>query len=221
MAKPPFESCWHRIKRAKAHREAIAKMWKDVAKEDYYNVGLGMDDGGTGAIWVTPTYGKALPDVFALQIGEILYHLRAALDACIYEAAILETGKNPPPDENRLEFPMCRSNSEYAKKAAFMLRSLAKGRRAIVESVQPYNVPRIAPELMVFNFNRTLGILNDWARKDRHRRLHVVGSWASNANPKVRCPPERTLRTSRYIARDSWKTRTKSPDFDSMASKQV
>lgn len=46
---------------------------------------------------------------------------------------------------------------------------------------------------MVFNFNRTLGILYDWTRFDRHRKFHVVGSWASKANPAVRCPVGATL----------------------------
>jgi hypothetical protein len=68
------------------------------------------------------------------------------------------------------------------------MRPLTKKRRDIIESVQPYNAPALAEEYRVFNFNRTLAILNDWARKDRHRKLHIVGSWASNANPKVRLP---------------------------------
>jgi hypothetical protein len=30
--------------------------------------------------------------------------------------------------------------------------------------------------------------LNDWAKKDRHRRLHVVGSYVVKANPQLRLP---------------------------------
>jgi hypothetical protein len=41
---------------------------------------------------------------------------------------------------------------------------------------------------MVFNFNRAIEILGDWARKDRHRRLHVVGSWVVSASPRLILP---------------------------------
>jgi len=187
----PFETCLRRIGRAEAHRDTIRKSWGRTVKKSLYSVGVGVDDAGTGigAIWVKPTYGGALPDTFALELGEMLYQLRAALDACIYEAAILESGKNPPPDENKLEFPICRTTTEFRRKATFMLGPLAQKRRDFIESVQPYNVPEtLPPELLVMNVNRCLGILNDWSRKDRHRRLHVLGSWASGANPKVHLP---------------------------------
>jgi hypothetical protein len=36
---------------------------------------------------------------------------------------------------------------------------LAKERRDIIESVQPYNIPELAPEEMAVSINRNLGIL--------------------------------------------------------------
>ncbi len=181
-----FEGCRQRIRRAKAHREAIAKLWNDNATtENFYNVRVCMNDDGTGSIRLDPIYGWKFINTVSLQLGEMLYQLRAALDSCIYGAVIRETGQNPPPDENKLEFPICEKRSDYS---AFKRAPLAQKRRDIIERVQPYNVPDIAPEYMAFNFNRALGILNDWARKDRHRKLHFVGSWASNASPMIRCP---------------------------------
>jgi hypothetical protein len=190
-----FEDCRQRIGRAEAHREALAKAWNHAAKEDLYSVIVRMEDDGAGAIFLNPTYGPDFTNSISLQLGEMLYQLRAALDRCIYQARIAESHRNPPPNEQYLEFPICFSDSaEFGKKAASMLGPLAEKRRAIVESVQPYNIPKdIEPQLMVFNFNRTLGILHNWARFDRHRKLHVVGSWVSNANPAVRCPDGTTL----------------------------
>jgi len=117
----------------------------------------------------------------------MLHQLRSALDSCVYAAAIVETGLDPPPKEKHLEFPICDGPDEF-KKASWKIAPLTKKRRDIIESVQPYNAPDLKPELRVFNANRTLAILNDWARKDRHRQLRVVGSWASSANPKIRLP---------------------------------
>jgi hypothetical protein len=38
----------------------------------------------------------------SIEFGEMFYQLRAALDACVYESACLETGQTPPPDEAKL-----------------------------------------------------------------------------------------------------------------------
>jgi len=181
-----FEGCRQRIRRAKAHREAIAKLWNEAAqKEDFYTVSVSMNDDGTGCIALFPSYGRDFTNAIALQLGEMIYQLRATLDSAVYASAIRESGQNPPPNENKWEFPLCQKRCDYL---SFDRAPLAQKRRDIIESVQPYNVPKIAPDKLVFNQNRALGILNEWARRDRHRRLHVVGSWASNANPKIRCP---------------------------------
>ncbi len=47
--------------------------------------------------------------------------------------------------------------------------------------------------MLVYNFNDSLGILHDWARKDRHRGLRVLGSYGVKANPKLRIPDETKL----------------------------
>jgi hypothetical protein len=191
-----FEGCRERVRRAKAHREIMAKAWREIGEaEDFYSVGVRMKDDGAGTIWVVPHVPESFTSFFALELGEMLYQLRAALDSCVYHAAILETGKNPPPDENHLEFPIYRKRREYSNNEARVLGPLIKKRRDIIQSVQPYNAPKLAPEDRVFNFNRALDILNEWARKDRHRTLHVVGSWASNLSPKIRCPAGATLKS--------------------------
>jgi hypothetical protein len=48
---------------------------------------------------------------------------------------------------------------------------------------------------MVMNFNRMLGILGDWARKDRHRTPNVMRLWAVKASPKLRYPSTVRLRS--------------------------
>lgn len=181
-----FQGCRDRIAQAETHSRAMADMWNALLEDELYSAALQMEDDGTGHLRVGHGY-DSLPQAFALELGELLYQLRAALDSCVYAAAILESGQEPPPDHEHLEFPVVESVTDF-RKAAWKIRPLTDARRTIIESVQPYNVPDIEPELMVFNFNRALRILNDWGRKDRHRKLHVVGSWASDANPKVDLP---------------------------------
>ena len=139
-----------------------------------------MERDGTGRIFIRPKF-PALPPIFSLEFGEMIYQLRAALDGCIYQAAILETNRNPPPDEDYLEFPICATPKNF-KNARRCIAPLPKDVRAFIKSIQPYNAPKIVP------LNRALGILHDWARKDRHRYLHVLGSWASKVSPQLRLP---------------------------------
>jgi len=183
----PFETCRQRIERAKAHSRIFAELWNKFRNDDPYATILRVDDDGTGGIWVEPWHERSLPDVFSLELGEMLYQFRSALDSCVYAAAIVETGQDPPPKDHRLEFPICNTAADFHN-ASWKISPLTKKRLEIIESVQPYNAPELRPECRVLNVNRTLAILNDWARKDRHRQLRVVGSWASSARPKLRLP---------------------------------
>lgn len=182
----PFKGCWDRIDRAETHSDAFAHAWNKFVEAEPYSPVLNIENDGTGTISMIQRY-ESLPDIFAFEFGEMLYQLRAALDSCIYASAIQESKRNPPPNEKDLAFPICNSEIEF-KNAAWKIAPLSEERRGIVEQVQPYKTPDLAPELMVRNFNRTLQILNDWARKDRHRKLHMTGSWASRASPKLRLP---------------------------------
>ncbi len=187
-----FQACWDRIERATVHRKTLRQLWNDWADEAPYSCFIYMQEDGTGIFSVEPR-NFPVPHDWALELGEMLYHLRAALDGAVYESAIVETGQNPPPGQNRLEFPIYTSLAEFLKVGAKRIRALSQKSQYYIESIQPYHTPELQPELMVNNVNRNLLIINDWARKDRHRTLHVVGAWASKANPQIRLPPGATL----------------------------
>lgn len=181
----PFEGCWERIARAEEHVQASARVWNEFIEKQRFDPCVRVEPDGTGGIYVVQN--APLPSILSLELGEMLYQLRGALDGCVYQAAILETGQNPPPNEEALEFPICPSPEAF-KRANRKIAPLTGKRREIIEAVQPYNAPALDPEHTVLNFNRALEILNDWARKDRHRKLHVVGAWVSNARPQIRIP---------------------------------
>ena len=183
----PFDGCWKRIERAHAHRVSFAEMWNRFIEEDTYTPSVYMYPDGTGSIRVSPTY-SSFPDQFSLELGEMLYQFRAALDGSVYAAAIVETKQDPPPNEENLEFPICASKRHFDKSSA-KIAPLSHELKAFIKAVQPCNTPPLKKNEEVFNFNRCLGILNDWARIDRHRQLHFIGSWASNISPKLRLPP--------------------------------
>ena len=182
----PFYGCWERIHRASFHNKACGNEWNRFIEEHPYSTFASVDDDGAGRITVECRYDP-FPERFSLMIGEFLYQLRATLDACIYQAAILDSGQDPPPKYDDLEFPI-RSTPDKFKAARWKLGPLEDDSRRIVELIQPYNAPILANDQIVYNFNRTIGIINDWARLDRHRGLRVVGSWAGQASPQLVLP---------------------------------
>jgi hypothetical protein len=181
----PFELCWDRILRAEVHRDAAAKAWNSFIDNDPFGVEVQVDDDGSGRILVRTT--EPPPNSIALEIGELLYQLRSALDACIYETACLNSGRRPPPDESRLEFPICDTPQSF-EIGRRKIRQLTSEQQKLIEAVQPYNALGLESADVPYNFNRGLGMLNDWARKDRHRGLHVVAFWASEIRPLLELP---------------------------------
>jgi hypothetical protein len=183
----PFQSSRDRIKRAQSHRDAIGDIWNSFSPEDLNFPILNIDEDGTGSLRCAPVEGARFEDA-SIFLGEMLYQLRAALDNAVYDSAILDTRRNPPRNPRDYEFPICR-RPEGFDEVAYKIAPLSEKRRALIQAVQPYNIGKIAPEKMVKSIPRTLGILNDWARVDRHRKMNIICSWAVEASPKLRLPP--------------------------------
>jgi hypothetical protein len=186
-----FEGCRQRIDRANFHNQTAAKIWNEGIPSHAQTPIVNVNRDGTGTIHVHTLDSRVMGEM-SIELGEVFYQLRAALDACIYECAILESGKNPPPDEGSLQFPICPTPKHF-KSSAKYIAPLPQVLRELVEFVQPYNAPEIADHLKVENINRTLWILNEWARIDRHRRLHTIGVLPAAVNPEFRLPPGTSL----------------------------
>jgi len=170
----PFNTCWDRVGRAEIHRKSLTEIWEGLDPHDVYASEGKIRDDGTGELFLVPVKRDWLLP-FSLEFGEVLYHLRAALDSCIYDAAILKLGKNPPPDEEKWNFPICADAGKFQESVRRM-RHLPSDIRALLESVQPYSGATGRHEGQEWDLGTTLAILNDWARIDRHRHLHLVGS---------------------------------------------
>lgn len=142
----PFNNAWERIERAKAHQYALGEAWNALSDENLAEFWFHVDDDGVGRMYSTPV-GGGLPTNFSLLIGECLYQLRAALDNVIYDAAILDSGQNPPPNPVNLEFPICSKAARF-QELSFKLEPLSENRKAVIEAVQPFNVPNYHPSYM-------------------------------------------------------------------------
>jgi hypothetical protein len=139
---------------------------------------------GEGVIAVEPVDFPG--DELALELGEFLYQLRAALDSLVYETAVVVSGEDPPPNAEELEFPIRPSEASF-RNAARKIEPLADHHRIWIEDIQPYRA-EYETEGMEFSA-KALNTINDLARKDRHRGLRVVASWGANKNPQFDLPP--------------------------------
>lgn len=176
-----------RLQRAKEHSEALATLWNKLPTDKLCELWPRVHPSGFGEIRVIGA--KPVPDEFSLRLGELLYQLRSALDACIYRATAYSLNRDPPPRENSLEFPITNDPAEFPKLRKRRLWGLSNDIQDGLELVQPYNTPLLPPEQLVSNVNRNLGLLHELARKDRHRKLHVVGSMPLRIDPEFQLPP--------------------------------
>jgi hypothetical protein len=181
-----------RLERAKVHHTEFGRIWNEFIdgddSEPYFPI-LTVESDGEGVLYIEDD--PAFPgDQLALHFGEMLYQLRAALDSLVYEVAIFDTGSNPPPDAESLEF-LIRGSEDSFHQGAWKIAPLSDKHRQMIHSLQPFDVPgRGEGEAAVA---RTFKELNDLARKDRHRGLRVVNAWVSNKDPLVEVPPGATL----------------------------
>ena len=133
---------------------------------------------------------KASP--LALQLGEIAYQLRAALDGLIWEAVSRTQGSEPTPDAkglHRLEFPL-----SPIWKAADIDQNRFHGfpfpQNLIdwMRSIQPgaADKPIGHPDYGLAN---TLEDIHNLARFDRHRRLRIVAVIPTDSSVEVVTDP--------------------------------
>jgi hypothetical protein len=179
MSADSFEGCWLRIERARRHRKEAAAEWNAFIAQNPYDAILQIDNKGYGTLLIEQLV--PIPSNMALAFGEYFYQLRAALDNCIYIVACFDSQQSPPPGEDSIQFPIYTTESAW-KTNDYRIKPLTEKHREWVHSVQPYLSRDVEPR------QTALGVLNDLARKDRHRQLHVVGAYATGASPLVEVP---------------------------------
>lgn len=178
----PFESCWLRLDRARAHRKAATELWNDFIEHNPYDVVL--DHHGQGKFVLRAVREERLPPLMGILIGEWLYNLRCVLDYTVYDTAICASGKNPPPGKGVLQFPVYFSEPAY-RDNEYRLQPLAEHHRAILESMQPYAHSDADTS--------AIGWVHKLARIDRHRRLNLVTAYITEISPVVCSPSGSTV----------------------------
>lgn len=200
MAPLPFDTCWERVARAEVHRQSLIRLWNAFDTNEAYASWPEVDNDGAGKFFIEPVKSDwVLP--FSLELGEMLYQLRGALDSCIYDAAVLKFGSDPPPDANKWQFVITDDPDNF-KDAMRRMKNLPSDVTAIMESVQGYTGSTCRFDGQEFDLGKTLVILNDWARIDRHRKLHLVGSVITSGNLRIGSPVDMGVEYCNFIGAD-------------------
>ncbi len=135
-------------------------------------------DGNMGGIGsVRAIFGKPFDRTLALELGEFFYQLRAALDGAFWEAAVILLDGHAPAKPNGFEFPICPDKDKFDAGPIHKL-PFPKKLYNLICSIQPYRVAEYTGTAEE-NFIRTVKLLHDCARFDRHRELHVMAAFPS------------------------------------------
>lgn len=158
-----FNSAFARLDRAKARHGDFADAWAAYIDGHPWDAHLSSLSARTFVI-IVRTYVPA-PASMSLAFSDWLAALRASLDNGLYAWAAAATGRNPPPDAGKLQFPIAVTPADFRSQAK-RLASLPADLVTSLEKAQPYH-SAYGPR------SNLLYWLHELARVDRHRRLHL------------------------------------------------
>ena len=141
-----FDAALARLDRAEARHREFGQEWAAYTLAHPWDIDVvGM---GNCTYEVFVVMRDPAPQVLSMIFSEWLATLRAALDNGFYAWVADATHQNPPPQAERLQFPICTTPQD------------------LIEMEQPYQSP-YGPR------SNLLYWLNELARTDRHRSPHV------------------------------------------------
>ncbi|WP_433530598.1 hypothetical protein ACQPYA_00100 [Micromonospora sp. CA-263727] len=158
-----YDLAFARLDRVSVKRQEFAQCWARYISVHPWDIDVRNVNPCT--LEILAVMREPAPVELALIFSEWLAALRASLDNAIYALAAATTGQNPPPQAERIQYPICSTPTEF-KSQAKRLTMLSRHIIEALEKSQPYQSPW-GPES-----NLTWWV-NELARKDRHRVLHV------------------------------------------------
>lgn len=160
---PELQHFRARLDRAVDLYKTFGSTWDAYLDQRPHRIVAAVDGEGRGTLRMRRVI--PIPEELTLILGEYLYQLRAALDNCLYAVAVIVSGANPPPGASALQWPICDTAGAFAKQR-WRLKYLPDRLVECLEAIQPYQA-----EFPAWN---SLRLLNDLARVDRHRALHLA-----------------------------------------------
>jgi hypothetical protein len=162
----PTESFAAKLSRADEHFVTLNRELEAFLKRDPYHI---VRDAQRERTEYRVQVREEFPPHVSVIAGDVLQNARSALDHLAWRLA----GDDPPRDTS---FPIYSKRDEYFAKdrrgkpasssGVFKIAALPDAAQTVIESMQPYHGK---------DLGLALGFLNEFARIDRHRALHLVG----------------------------------------------
>ena len=194
-----FQECWDRIARADAHGNAFIDICTKFLRSEPYELVTEMRDDGNGVVKAIPR--REIDDSLAFELGEFFYQLRAALDTVMWKAFEKLGGSDSTPYASYLYFPILE-NPKTFKDAAFHKVDLPDKLKVWLRSIQPCHAAERANGSDEAAISEALLIVNNCAKKDRHRHLHVIGAFVTNSTHLVEVTPPAIITYSNVMPVD-------------------
>lgn len=155
-----------RINRARDNINEFGKTLSQYLDQHPAKISVNVGQYGQGTVKVVRH--EPIPVELSILLGEALQNLRGGLDNCLYAVAIIDSGENPPPGAEKLQWPIAVTPKEWRDNRG-RLKYLSPHLVTVLHRIQPFQADR--PEL------NCLQILHDLARIDRHRAAHELAMW--------------------------------------------
>lgn len=184
-----FDSAFARHARAEAKRREFGECWERYISTHPWDINVRNADPYT--LEILAVTREPTPAELTLIFSEWLAALRSALDNTLYALAAVSSQQSPPPQADRIQYPICSSPAEF-KNQSRRLGMLPEHIVDAIEKSQPYQSP-YGPES-----NLTYWV-HELARKDRHRSLHVGLGRVDEHRVRVAPPPGVTIRFDQTV----------------------
>ena len=187
-----FKNSWNRLQRAAHHARAFAAEWDAIFDGEPLQPELREDKAGWFTIvanFVPSAQERVLRNTLALELGELAYQLRAALDGLIWDTVTHMQGFEPPTDEaNRLEFPILNGKVRHFDNCGLQKFPFPHRLKGWLESIQPGSLekPIGDPDR---GLKTTLEDVHNLARLDRHRRLRTIAAILADLSLSIETKP--------------------------------
>ncbi len=161
-----MEGCFGKLMRAQESLDLLATEIQTFNRSSSLNLTIRPELAPDGLEYFLIASGKVdIPMRFSILAGEIVHHLRSALDHLVC-CLVLANGKTV---NKAHQFPICTTREQYARALERgLLRGIRKSALGIVESQQPFKQPEPA--------NVILAVVQELDNQDKHRMLLLTGA---------------------------------------------
>lgn len=163
---PNFDNIFLKLNRADEKFSALSKDITAFCNENPITLDAQLREERLGVNLVCQMERMIIPlQKWSLELGEIIYSLRSALDNLIYVCA--QTFLDPPSQPRDLQFPIIQESRNYNRAVQKIVPQLPTDISILLEMVQPYQ--RARPDVEGSPEHDPLILLNWISNHDKHR----------------------------------------------------